>query len=162
VLVVLGHRSEEIAAELDGEGAQIVLNPRYAEGMLTSIQAGIAAAPADAEWFVIALGDQPWLRTATVELLLEEANTAAEEGQSIVVPSYGGRRGHPLIVHSRHRREIVGLDAEVGLRELLRRHPEAVRHVLVEEEGVLMDMDTPQDYEQAVERLGAATTGETE
>src|SRR5689334_14594664 len=57
VLVVLGHRADEIAASLAGEGVEIVLNPDYRDGMLTSVQSGAAAAPADMEWLVIALGD---------------------------------------------------------------------------------------------------------
>jgi molybdenum cofactor cytidylyltransferase len=156
VLVVLGHRSEEIAAELAGEDAEIVFNPRYLEGMLTSIQAGAAAASPETEWLVIALGDQPWVRPETVALLLDEARAALDAGQTIVVPSYAGRRGHPMVVHTCHRAEIAALDPDVGLRELMRRHPEAVRHVVVDEERVLQDMDTPEDYQRVLRRLSGS------
>src|SRR5688572_19178404 len=64
VIVVLGHRSEEIAAALSEEGVETCLNPRYREGMLTSVQVGIAAASPDTEWLAIALGDQPSLKPA--------------------------------------------------------------------------------------------------
>jgi molybdenum cofactor cytidylyltransferase len=150
VLVVLGHRSAEIAAALAGEDVETVFNPRYPEGMLASVQAGAAAAPPDAEWLLIALGDQPSLRPEVVRTLLDAACAGAE---SILVPSYGGRRGHPLLIHARHREEIAGLPAEAGLRELLARHPEAIRHVVVPDEGVLRDMDTPDDYRRELERL---------
>jgi len=147
---VLGHRSEEIAADLEGSGAEIVLNPRFLEGMLTSVQAGLAAAPAEAEWFLIALGDQPSLRPATIECLLAAAE---DEQERILVPSYGGRRGHPLLIHASHREEIGSLDGAVGLKELLLRHPGAVRHVEMPEDGVLHDMDTPEEYQRELRRL---------
>lgn len=155
-MVVLGHRSEELAAALADEGVKAVRNPRYPEGMLTSIQAGVAAAPADSEWLVIALGDQPWMRSELVRLLLDEAQAGQACGQDIVVPSYHGRRGHPLVIHRRHREEIAGLDTAVGLRQLLQRHPDAVRHVEVPEESVLLDLDTPEDYEREIRRSGTS------
>jgi molybdenum cofactor cytidylyltransferase len=157
VLVVLGHRSEKIAAELAGEDVRLVINPRYPEGMLTSIQAGIAAADPETEWLVIALGDQPWVRPELVEHLLDEAHTGLVEGQTIVVPSYCGRRGHPLVLHRRRREEIAALDPEVGLRQLMQRSPEHIRHVVVPEEDVLLDMDTPEDYRNRLERLAGAS-----
>jgi molybdenum cofactor cytidylyltransferase len=151
VLVVVGHRGEEIAESLAGTGADVVRNPRYPEGMLSSVQAGAAAAPPETEWLVLALGDQPWVRSQTVELLLREAT---EHGAGIVVPSYGGRRGHPLVLSARYRHEIGELPPETGLRELLRRHPDEIRHVVLPDETVLEDMDTPDDYRRALERLG--------
>ncbi len=154
VQVVLGHRADEIAAALDGEGVETVLNPRFPEGMLTSVQAGAAAAPPETEWLLVALGDQPSLRPETVRLLLD----AAREGDStLVVPSYGGRRGHPLLLHARHRDEIAVLDPQVGLKQLFQRHPGNVRHVLVPDEAVLHDMDTPDDYRRELARLEASS-----
>ena len=150
VLVVLGHRAEEIAAHLAAEGVRTVLNPRYLEGMLTSVQAGIAAAPPDTELLLIALGDQPSLRPEVVRRLLE---AACEGTADLLVPSYGGRRGHPLLIHAHYREEIAGLSPEVGLKELMGRHPEALRHLLVPDEGVLCDMDTPEEYRRELRRL---------
>lgn len=148
--MVLGHLSDTIARHLEGSGAEVVLNPRYPEGMLTSVQAGVAAAPADTEWFLVVLGDQPSLQPATVERLLMEA----EGGEAtILVPSYAGRRGHPLLIHASHRAEIGLLDGTVGLKALLLRHPETVGHVVMPEEGVLYDMDTPEDYQRELRRL---------
>lgn len=153
MLVVLGHRSEEIAAALDGEGAEVVLNPRYREGMLTSIQAGVAAAPAETEWLLIALGDQPSLRTALVDHLI---GVAREVGGGLVVPSYGRRRGHPLLIHAGFRDEIAALDPDVGLRELMLRHADAIRYVPAPDESVLADMDTPEEYARELKRLADA------
>jgi molybdenum cofactor cytidylyltransferase len=146
--VVLGHRSEEIAANLAGSGAETLFNPRYPEGMLTSVQAGVAAAP-ETEWLLIALGDQPTLRPDTVRALLAEARNG---GCGLVVPSYGERRGHPLLIHARYRDEILALEGEGGLRQLFQRHPNEIAYVVVPDPDVLADMDTPEDYQRLLER----------
>lgn len=156
---MLGHRSDEIRAHLEatpeGKGTQFVLNPRYPEGMLTSVQAGAAAAPADTDWFAIALADQPSLQSEVVTLLLAEA---AKGGATLLVPSYDSRRGHPLLIHARHREEIAALDPALGLRELMRRHPDQLRHVVVPTDTVLHDMDTPEDYQRELKRLASSET----
>jgi len=163
VLVVLGHRAAEIEASLAGTGATVLFNSRYQEGMLTSIQAGVAAAPPEAAWLVIALGDQPSLQPATIRLLLESGDRAvAEAGETrapILVPSYGGRRGHPLVLPARLRAEIADLDPGVGLRELLQRRPDEIRHIVVPDETVLLDLDTPEEYRKALERVAGTGSG---
>jgi molybdenum cofactor cytidylyltransferase len=153
VIVVLGHRGDEIAASLEGWGAELVVNANYQAGMLSSLQAGLAAVPPDTEWLVIALGDQPSVRPDVVRLLLTEGTKGPA---TILVPSFGNRRGHPLLIHARHRSEVLSLNPEVGLRELLLRHPDAVRHVPVADDAVLHDMDTPEDYERELARLADA------
>ena len=149
VLVILGHRSGEIAANLAGTGAETLFNPRYPEGMLTSVQAGVAAASPEAEWLLIALGDQPTLRPETVHALLQEGRNGP---RGLVVPSYGNRRGHPLLIHARYRDEIMALEGEGGLRQLFQRHPEEVAYVVVPDPDVLADMDTPEDYRRLLQR----------
>jgi len=116
--------------------------------MLSSIQRGMAAAPPQTSWFLIALADQPQLRPAVVETLLR----AAESGPGAYVPVYDGRRGHPILIHASLRAAIAGLDAEGGLRRLWAERPEIVRHVPVESDSVLHDMDTPEEYARLLTR----------
>ncbi|MBI3911542.1 MAG: nucleotidyltransferase family protein [Armatimonadetes bacterium] len=143
LLVVLGHRHEEIEPVLAPLDVHIVLNPDYARGMLSSVQAGVTAAPPETAWFLIHPVDHPHVDAEVVRRLL----AAARAGQgSIVVPSYQRRRGHPLLLSARYRDEIATLSPEVGLRELLRHHPEEVTHLEVDTDAVLRDMDTPDDY----------------
>lgn len=148
--MVVGHRKAEIAAELAETGVTLVENEAYQAGMLSSVCAGINAAAPNTEWLVIALADQPSLQPETVTRLLAEAREGPE---TIVVPSYGGRRGHPLLLHAYYREEILALAGGRGLKELLERHPEAIRHVLFDDEAVLADMDTPEDYRRELRRL---------
>jgi len=150
ILIVLGHRSGAIAPTLSELGVRVVVNDAYREGMLSSVRAGVHAADPDAEWLLLALGDQPTLRPETVERLLAEAE-AGDAG--LVVPSYERRRGHPLLIHRRYREEIDALSGETGLRELFQRHPQAIRHVEVESQTVLQDMDTPEEYRRTLEAL---------
>lgn len=152
VLVVLGHRADEIAAALDNLPAEPVMNPGYAGGMLTSIQAGLAAAPPSA-WYGVALADQPWIGPAVVAQLLERAESAGTG--AIAVPSYRGRRGHPLLFCGSYRQELLDLPPHLGLRELLRRHADRVEYLEMEDASLLTDMDTPADYEEALLRLAA-------
>jgi molybdenum cofactor cytidylyltransferase len=149
VLVVLGHRADEIAAQLVSHAVRTVLNPDYRSGMLGSVQCGIAAAAADTDWFVIALADQPSLDPVLTTRLIELAGQGAS---GIVVPSFQGRRGHPLLLHRRYRDEIAALSSEVGLRELLQRHQDDIHHVVVESDAVLRDMDTPEEYRRELAR----------
>ena len=145
VLVVLGHRHEAIEPVVRPLDVQVVLHPEYRRGMLSSVQAGIAAAPAEATWLFIHPVDHPHVLPEVVAAQL----AAGQEGRgTIVVPTHGGRRGHPLLIHARYRDEIATLDPQIGLRELLRRHPDAIHHLAVETDAILRDLDTPADYER--------------
>jgi molybdenum cofactor cytidylyltransferase len=172
VLVVLGADREAVRAAIerkadDGRGASaaeggapdgvptlagsasksvaFTINENYRSGMLSSIQAAFRALPADAEAAVVMLGDQPFLPVRAVDAIV---GAYREGGRGIVVPVYGGRRGHPLIVDLKHRDEVLRLDPAVGLRQLLRAHPEDVREIEVDEAAILRDLDTPADYRE--------------
>ncbi len=158
--MVVGHRADEIVSGLEGTGIEPVFNSRYQEGMLTSVQCGVAAAPADTDWLVIALGDQPELDPGVLRTLLVEAEREGADaaGARILVPSHAGRRGHPLLIHKTLRPEIGALDPEVGLRGLMQRYPETIRHVLMATDTVLLDLDTPEDYRRALDRAATQQT----
>jgi CTP:molybdopterin cytidylyltransferase MocA len=157
VIVVLGHRAAEIEAHLAGEDVLCVRNPAYESGMLSSVRAGIAAAPPAANWLLIALGDQPAVSPAAIGALL----TAARSGsRGIVLPCREGRRGHPLLINGRYRDEILGLPDEGGLRQLLRAHEGEIAEVAVDDGAVLRDVDTLEDYARELALLARARTEE--
>ena len=151
LIVVAGPHATALAEELgerSGSGnpsPRLVLNDRYAEGMLTSVQAGIAAASPETRLFLIALVDQPMIDPEVVAPLIEVARSA---GERIVIPTFEGRRGHPLFLPAGLAAEVSTLSAGIGLRELMQRHPEAVLHVPVASDTILRDIDTPEDYER--------------
>jgi molybdenum cofactor cytidylyltransferase len=162
IVVVLGHRADEIrgqipnltTADATGEGQIVVralLNPRYREGMLTTIQCGIAALSDNVRATYIALVDQPQIKASTVATLRQQFEAS---GKGIVVPSHQMRRGHPLLIDlHKYRAEILAIDGPPGLQKLLRNHPDDILHVNFDDASVLADLDTPEDYRRAIQTL---------
>ncbi len=149
VCVVVGHDGDEVAQRLSGRRVRIVSNPDYASGMLSSVRCGLRALPKACEWVLVALGDQPAVAPEWIEKLLEAMTTS---GKGIVVPVYEGRRGHPLLMAARYRDEVLTKHDDVGLRGLLRAHPEDVYELAMPTAAVLSDMDDPADYQREIER----------
>lgn len=156
VIVVTGHAAPDIVAALrasgsrDANGGDLLCahNADYAAGgMLSSVQTGVRALPEDAEAFLLALGDQPMVRPATLRALLRARR---ETGAPIVRPVHGGRRGHPVLFDARCAPDILALPAGATLKTYVtQRRAEAVE-VAVDDAAVLADVDTPEDYQRAL------------
>ncbi len=153
VLVVLGADRAAVRKALNGLDVDFAVNPRYADGMLSSAQAGFRALPRDAEAAVVMLGDQPAIPASVVDAVVRVWRTS---GAGIVVPTYRGRRGHPPLVAAKYRDEVLALEPSVGLRGLLRAHPGDVVEVPVRTAAVLRDMDRPADYARERRRTRTA------
>ena len=121
---------------------RFVVNPEHAEGMGSSLRAGVRAAPGDAEAFLVALADMPAI---TPELIARLVARFAEAGRRIVVPVRGGRRGHPVVMGAELREELLAVTGDRGAREIIRAHPEWVATFETEDEAVLLDVDRPAD-----------------
>jgi molybdenum cofactor cytidylyltransferase len=129
----------------DGRAAEITvaINESDRLGMLTSIQAGFRALPEDATAAVVMLGDQPFLPPRVVERVI----AAYETGRpGIVIPTFQGRRGHPVLIDLKHKDEVLGIEPLDGLRALMRGHPADILEVDVADANILRDLDTPEDY----------------
>lgn len=143
VLVVLGADRQAVRAELAARGVEFAVNDHYHLGMLSSVQAGLRALPAEAEAAVILLGDQPFLAAPVVDAVI----VAFEAGRpGLVIPTYQGRRGHPVLVDLKYRDEVLGFDQADGLRRLMRAHADDVLEVGTADANILRDLDTPEDY----------------
>ena len=141
VVVVVGHRSEEVAAAIADRRVTLAVNIEYRLGMLSSVQCGVrAAVEAD---YLICLGDQPQLACSVVEQVVQASETS---DRGMVIPTYEGKRGHPIFLSQKYRREVLALSLEGGLNKLIHRNPADVLEVAVAEDGILEDMDTPADY----------------
>ncbi len=143
-IVVIGVRNEGLRNLFQGQNVKVVINPYSNGGMSTSIQRGLRAAHPSCRGILIALGDQPFLKKRTVNALIR-AFSQGKEG--IIVPSFLGRRGHPVIFHRKYKRELLKLKGDVGGRSVIERHPDDVRVVRVKSAGVVKDLDTWEDYE---------------
>lgn len=156
VVVVTGHQREAVEQQLANWPVRTAFNPGYTSGeMLASIQVGLQAARGAAA--LIVLGDLPALEGSVVDAIV----AAHREGLgSIIFPSYQMRRGHPILVERRHWDGILALSERQTLREFFREAGPHLHHVVVETPSVLQDMDTPDDYQRALQehsrRLGAA------
>lgn len=143
VIVVLGFGAEEIRPRVEAKGVRVAVNPRYKEGMASSLRVGLDALDPRAEGILVALADQPFIPPEVIDRLIE-----AFQGTSkgIVVPTFQGRRGHPVIFHRRYMEELRSLSGDQGGRELLHRNPEDLLEVEVDCPGVITDIDTLEDY----------------
>jgi molybdenum cofactor cytidylyltransferase len=147
-MVVVGAERERIGRVLENYPVEPVFNPDYGRGMLSSVQAGFEALPPEARAALVMLGDQPAVTESIIDTLIR---AFTRTGSALVVPVFSGRRGHPLLIGARFREEVRGLPPAIGLRQLVRDHPEAVLEVPVQEDGILQDIDDPGDYRRALE-----------
>ena len=148
VVVVLGHRAEEIAPVLAAYPVRCVVNADYQTGMLSSVQCAVRAVDTEVD-YLICLGDQPRLSGAVVEQVLQ---VRKQVSAGIIIPTANGKRGHPVLIRNTYRAEILGLSIDIGLNAVTRGHPEDTYELPVAEDAILTDMDTPADYQRELEQ----------
>lgn len=146
VLVVLGANHQEILKVIEPLPVEVCINEKHLSGMLSSVICGFNALPDDTGTVLIFLGDQPGISPHVTNAIIDAYN---ESLHGIVIPVTEYRRGHPLLVDFKYKREIERLDLEKGLRTLMHLFPEDVLEVEVDEPGILVDIDTPEDYSKA-------------
>ncbi len=143
VIVVLSHRIGWMENQWRGQNVKVVKNPYYKRGMSTSIRRGLQAIDPSSQGILIALGDQPLIKTRTINALI---HAFVQRRGTIVVPSFRGKQGHPVIFHRRYLKELLKLKGDVGGRSIIEKHPEEVWLVRIKSEGVTKDIDTWKDY----------------
>jgi molybdenum cofactor cytidylyltransferase len=145
-LVVTGHERQTITAIAINQGAPVVHNPDYAHGeMLSSLQVAVAGLPADRSAVLVMLADQPMVGSETIDRLL----IAYWQGRGrLVAPLHDGRRGNPVIIDRCFFEELLALPPGGAPRTLLRRHPEELYLLAVDDAAVLQDLDNPADYQR--------------
>jgi len=142
VIVVTGHQRERVEEALGGLPVRLVHNPHFADGLGTSLRAGIVTLPADVDGVVVCLGDMPQVDAALIDRLI--AAFDPEKGALAVMPSINGQRGNPVLWARRFFADLIAIEGDVGARNLIKRYGEAVVEVPVENKGVLTDVDTPE------------------
>jgi len=139
-IAVVRPRAQKLGKLLRDAGCNTVVCKNAGEGMGTSLAAGVRAA-AEADGWVVALADMPFLRPETIRVIAK----ALSEGAAIAAPSYRGQRGHPVGFARRFLEELSSLHGDSGARTLLDQHPDWVTAHEVEDPGVLRDIDKPSD-----------------
>ncbi|HEX8663975.1 MAG TPA: nucleotidyltransferase family protein, partial [Beijerinckiaceae bacterium] len=141
VMVVTGHQAEAVHAALEGLDATVVHNPNYGDGLSTSLKAGIAAVPPEADAAVVCLADMPGVTAEIIDRLV--AAYRPEEGARIVVPTAQGKRGNPVLWSRAFFGALQEIQGDVGARHLIGENPDAVAEVEIGQ-AVTLDLDTPE------------------
>jgi len=129
-----------LAAALERTGLRVVVNPRTDAGIGGSLATGVAATP-DADGWLIALADMPWVEPATIAAVA----AALAGGAALVAPAHEGRRGHPVGFATRWRKELLALTGDRGARDVLAAHPDELVLLPTDDAGVLRDVDRVAD-----------------
>ena len=157
VLVVTGHQAEHIQHALGGRPVRYVHAADYAEGLSASLKAGIAAVPAECAAALVCLGDMPLVTGRMIDRLLSTYDP--DEGRLIVLPTFRGKQGNPMLWDRRFFQEILHITGDSGARFLLGKHLDVVAEVEMADDAVLRDFDTTESLETLPQRLRPETIG---
>lgn len=151
VVVVLGHEGARLQRVLATYPVNFAHNDRHREGMSTSIHAGVNVSSKEAAGFMICLADLPLIDPADLQRLVSAFAAAHEQDRKcIIVPFHDGRRGNPVIFSSHYKSEILAEHGLMGCRGLVKQHRRHVVDVEMETDHILVDIDTPEAYENLV------------
>jgi CTP:molybdopterin cytidylyltransferase MocA len=150
ITIVAGHNGDVLKHGVESLGVRVVFNAQYAEGMYSSVVAGIRALDAGVDGCLLIPADMPLVRSSTVRRV---CNAFRSTGPSVVYPIFQKRRGHPTLISSRLFPAIISGSGAGGLRALLAEHDSEAHEERVPDEGILIDLDTHADYVKAQERV---------
>jgi molybdenum cofactor cytidylyltransferase len=153
IILVLGHEADRIGKSLPALPAKIVINPDYKQGMASSLRQGLAAMDQGSEAFLVLLADQPGIGPEIINTLIR-AFRQADPRRGIVRPVYRGQRGHPVLIGAQYLQEALQLQGDVGARRILMNHPEDILEIDVDQDAVLKDIDTPEEYRTYTKEAG--------
>lgn len=140
VIAVVHPGDELLRSKLLAENIQVVVCHNADEGMGASLACGVRAAK-DADGWVIALGDMPYIEPETISAVAEQVS----RGAVIVAPKYADTRGHPVGFIKQFGPELMALLGDAGARDLLMRYSPLVMSIPTHDRGVLRDIDTAED-----------------
>ncbi len=149
VRVVLGANAEEVQENTSFGAGEVVVNPDWQKGMLSSLIVGLDNLPADVEAAVVCLVDHPCVSSTLIRALRENFRAG---GKLIAIPTYQGRRGHPVLFSATLFDELRAAPLEVGARHVVRRHADDILELPTEEEGVLLNTNDRAAYEKILSK----------
>ncbi|HEY3597564.1 MAG TPA: nucleotidyltransferase family protein [Paraburkholderia sp.] len=154
IVVVTGFNGRAVVAALDGiEEVRFQSNPRYAQGQMTSVAAGVAALSVPCNVVMVCLADQVLLETADYRDLIDAFATMPRG--SMLVPMFGGQRGNPVAFAASYAAEVISGHVNPGCRKLIAEHPDEVFLYEAKHDRFNTDMDTPEDYARILQRLAS-------
>ena len=149
VIVVLGHNAEEIKQRVENLPIEILVNPDYKLGQLSSLQVAVRHLEkmADCDGMLVHLVDHPYIDAKLVESMIERFHAG---GKLIVVPRHGGKRGHPVIFSRKLFGELLAAPMDRGAKAVVDAHRDDTLEIDTGDSGVTIDIDTPELYRQHV------------
>lgn len=148
IVLVLGSGAQAICQQLPPpllEGLKVVVNHDYMQGMASSLRQGLSALDRQSDAALIVLGDQPFVRPQSLDQIVDSYRRSPAQ---IVIPTYQGTRGNPVLLHRSLFAEVARLEGDIGCRAIFAQHLEEIVNVEVEDMGVLLDIDDQQDYDR--------------
>jgi molybdenum cofactor cytidylyltransferase len=148
LIVVLGARAVELQRAIPAHPAlRTVINPHYFQGQLSSLMTGLGAVSAESEAAIVNLVDHPLITVETFQALIASFRA---NPLSILIASYNGKRGHPVLFSSQVYGELLAAPLDQGAKIVVRKDPSRVREIPLDDPGILADIDTPEDYRRYV------------
>ena len=142
IIAVLGNQAEAVDAALGKLPVERIRNPEFAAGLSTSLKRGVAALAPDLDGVIVCLGDMPLISGRHLDRLIAAFNPL--EGRAIIVPTRRGKRGNPVLWSKRFLPEMAELAGDVGAKHLIGEHADLVAEVEMDDDAVLVDIDTPE------------------
>jgi molybdenum cofactor cytidylyltransferase len=148
-IVVLGHHADQLRGQIEHLPVEVVINPDYRSGQLSSLQAAIRHISDDdrCDGMLVHLVDHPFIDVALVDALIE---SFFETKKMIVVPRYKGKRGHPVIFSRELFGELLNAPLDQGAKAVVNAHRQETLEIEWQDEGITLDIDTPELYRQHV------------
>ncbi|HEX5234381.1 MAG TPA: nucleotidyltransferase family protein [Silvibacterium sp.] len=149
MILVLGFSAETIREQISEallEDVTVVVNRDFEQGMASSLRKGLSAVAPGMNAGLIVLADQPFVRPETMRLLVERYRCCEAE---IVIPVHEGRRGNPVVLDWAVFPEAMALEGDTGCRAIFGKHAKGIVEVEVDDPGILLDIDSREDYERA-------------
>src|SRR5215469_2594512 len=128
VVVVTGYNEAGVREALGSRPVRMIINPAYESGMGSSIKRGVESVTITAGGILIALADQPLIGPHVLNQIISDYE---ENASTILIPTYKGKKGHPIILDSRLKEEILSMDAEIGLKQVTQAHADCIRYIEV-------------------------------
>jgi molybdenum cofactor cytidylyltransferase len=153
IVVVVGHEQQTARLLLGDLPLRLVDNARYPEGQMTSVYCGLQALDAPCNGVMVCLSDQPLLTVKDINRLVQVFLRQCPT--SVLVPTWQGRRGNPIVLAWEHRDAILGGAHHLGCKRLIENNPDLVTPLEMDNDHVVFDLDTPADYQRLLQRLAS-------
>lgn len=150
VIVVLGHEAEAVKRLMEQKRVSTVVNPSYESGQSSSLKAGLRELAGDCEAALFLLGDQPLVTAETIALIIA---AFADSPSPIVMPTFDGRRGNPVLFTRATFPRIEALSGDCGARAIFPEYAGEIRSVAVHTPTILFDLDTEEDYRRLLKEF---------